>query len=76
VVIEPLEDWVRHYLYRNPPLTFIKMRRRVLRAEIVVSARINVFAGTSEIFDRVVQLGRFTFPRGAVAVESGDIEEA
>ncbi|KAN0124636.1 hypothetical protein V8E53_015744 [Lactarius tabidus] len=57
------------------PSTHSAMRRKGLRAEIVVSARIRLFAGTNEVFDRVLQLVRLTFPR-MVAIESGEIEEA
>ena len=52
------------------------MRRKGLRVEIVVSACINIFRGTSEVFDRVVQLAKFMFPSEVVAVESWHNEEA
>jgi hypothetical protein len=71
----PLSTITLYTLRCKAPLTITQMRRKGLRAEIVVSARIRLFAGTNEVFDRVLQLARLTFPR-MVAIESGEIEEA
>jgi hypothetical protein len=50
------------------------MQHKGLCAEIVISVHICLFAGTNEVFDRVLQLVRLTFPC-IVAIESGEIEE-
>lgn len=51
------------------------MRREGLRAEIVISARVNVSTNTSEIFDRVLLPTRFAFPTGMVVVGIEDAEQ-
>jgi hypothetical protein len=43
------------------------MRRKGIRAEIDVSMRIRIVAGTSEIVDRALQRIRLAFPRAAAA---------
>ncbi|KAH9171166.1 hypothetical protein EDB89DRAFT_2071070 [Lactarius sanguifluus] len=51
------------------------MRRRGLRAEVIISVRMKVVSGTEEIVDLVLQPVRLALPRGAAAVQGGEIEE-
>ena len=44
------------------------MRRRNLRAEIFISARV-------KIVDRVLQPVRLALPRGVVAVQGGEVDQ-
>jgi hypothetical protein len=51
------------------------MRRKGLRAELVISARVNLSTSTNEILDWVLLPTRFAFPTGMVAVRVEHAEQ-
>ncbi|KAH9022220.1 hypothetical protein EDB85DRAFT_2151901 [Lactarius pseudohatsudake] len=51
------------------------MRRRGLRTEFAITLHMKIVAGTQKIVDLVLQPVRLALPRGAAAVQGGEIEE-